>query len=401
MAGSPWLGSRGFLGEQGGLLDASSVLVRPQTPFEGLQRVVEAVATLAPGPLLVTDLAGHEEEFPPTVREARAEHGHRLSEPVFAFHTSGSTGLPKCVIYRRSEVLAHARVVAEMLDLNAEITYVALPPPRFAYGLSIVNSHALVDVPVTFVNPQNELGSVEVNHGEELAIYALPQHAPLLLSSDLPAESVTRLLIAGGRLTQASAAALARRFPRMRLTNMYGQAEMGPRLAMWEGDPRDFSEGTIGRPIPGVELDVSADGELLARSDHAMTFGLNPPYADVEPFAGRHEPVRTGDLASRLPDGDFRHDGRGDHVLNVAGTKIDVRHIVSIVDAAARPLLVQVHSRPARTGDTIPVVEIVTDGPPETDAITIRRALHAEIGSLAALFDIRFVDTPTVKESGK
>ena len=36
----------------------------------------------------------------------------------------------------------------------------------------------------------------------------------------------------------------------------------------------------------------------------------------------------TGDLVTRLATGEFRHEGRTDHIINVAGTKVDfVGHI--------------------------------------------------------------------------
>lgn len=380
-----------------------SILVRPKAAFDGLTEVVRSVEKLAGARLFVTDL-----ESAPS-----GDHTDVAGdEPVFAYHTSGSTGSPKCVIYRHDQVISQAQAVAEALGLGEHVRYAALPPMRFAYGLSIVNSHLLSGVPVTFADAQWGLPGLETvaaTDDRPLALYALPQYTPLLLASSLPEGRLVRLFIAGGRLSGASAAALSKRFPRMRLTNMYGQAEMGPRLATWDGDPADFVEGAIGRPIRGVDLDIApadpadpGSGELLARSDHAMTYYLRAPYTQVEQFGGRVEPVRTGDLGARLPDGTLRHDGRADHIVNVAGTKVDVRRLVSIVQEVAHPLLINVGSRPTRVGgDVVPVVELVPDGPAPGGTASIRRALHGEFGSLAALFDIRYVDRLTLKESGK
>lgn len=393
-------------------LDAgTSILVRPQSAFEGLDRVVDTVSRLAGAPVLVTDLGAMwscvEAPTPPPSPQA-----------VLAYHTSGSTGSPKCVVYRHEQVHSHARAVIDGLSLNDEFAYVALPPARFAYGLSIVTTHHLAGVPVTFTPTDwglEGVSQVAAADPRRLAVYALPQHTPLLLASGLPADRLGRLIIAGGRLSGAAADALARRFPAMRLSNMYGQAEMGPRLAMWHGSPADFTEGLIGRPIGGVDLDVAAGtagpdapegasevGELVARSDHAMSWCLRAPYDRLEEFAGRRELQRTGDLGARQPNGDLRHEGRADHIVNIAGTKVDVRRVVEIVQAVAHPLLVSVGSRPTRVGgDAVPVIEIVPDGPAPRATAPIRRALHTEFGSLAALFTLTFVDRPTVKESGK
>ena len=63
--------------------------------------------------------------------------------------------------------------------------------------------------------------------------------------------------------------------------------------------------------------------------------------------------------------------------------------------------MVRVDARPARVGgDVVPVIQIV----PGEGAVArgaVRRVLHAEIGSVAALCDIRIVDRLEVGESGK
>lgn len=89
-----------------------SILVRPKADFEGLTQVVACVETLAGAPVFVTDL----ESTP-------APAGGSASAPeqaLFAYHTSGSTGSPKCVIYRHEQVVSHARAVTAALDLNTD-----------------------------------------------------------------------------------------------------------------------------------------------------------------------------------------------------------------------------------------------------------------------------------------
>ena len=406
----------------------SSIVVRPVESYEGIERVVCTLTDLAAGSCLVTDLHHLVEEIPGT------SAGKGSGTCLFAFHTSGSTGSPKCVVYRRETVTAHARTIARSLSLHASCVYVALPPPRFAYGLSIVGSHLESGVPVTFADPEWKLPALaavmDATEGPT-AVYALPQHVPLLMSADVDVERISRVFIAGGRISGSAVEGLARRFPRLRLTNMYGQAEMGPRLSVWEGDPGDFVEGSIGAPIPGASLRLGTTqpaepteptqatepsqptgstesteqqggpAPLLASSGYAMWKCLRPPYDRLEdgPGAGY---IVTGDLATRRPDGSILHQGRADHVLNVAGTKVDVRVLTRILEQEFRPLAVRVGSRPSRlAGDVIPVVEIVPAPSVPTAKGAVRRALHAEFGSLAGLLDVRLVEQLTVKESGK
>ncbi len=378
-----------------------SVLVRPVTAFDGLDVVVGHVARLSSRPLLVTDLRGTSQRFEVSEKggDPRAPEDRRIDEPLLAFHTSGSTGRPKCVVYRRSIVNAHARAIAARLELGHDCAYVALPPPGYAYGLSIVHSHHVSGVPVRFVDAQWGLTELDALGDVPLAIYALPQHAPLLLSSGLAASAVRHVIVAGGRLSGSAAQSLADRFPGAQLTNMYGQAELGPRLTTWRGPMRDFAEGTIGRPMPGVDVRI-VEGEIHARTPHSMYRYITAPYDEVRP-GPRGEFVATRDRGELLPDGTLRHHGRADHMLNVAGTKIDAQLVRALIERTFAPLVVRVDARAARVGgDTVPVIQIV----PGADAVrsgAVRRVLHAEIGSVAALCDIRIVDRLEVGESGK
>ncbi|MDO5711803.1 MAG: AMP-binding protein [Micrococcales bacterium] len=410
----------------GDYLDAvergDTVVVRPPGPHDGLAAAADLVCGLSSRPTFVTDLAGRTDQ-----RASCAVTGtEAVAEPLLAFPTSGSTGNPKCVVYRRSTITAHARAICAALGLVDDGTlHVALPPPGFAYGLSIVHSHHVAGVPVTFADAKwglPALGEIARDGDGPITLYALPQHAPLLLSADVAPERVRRIIIAGGRLSGGATAALARRFPGAWLTNMYGQAELGPRLALWDGPLADFVEGTIGRPLPGVCLEVRAaasmppmasmpllpsaggdgpEGEIYARTPFAMWRYIPPPYEEALPGPGPEEHVRTGDLGTALPDGTLRHGGRADHILNVAGTKVDLRTLARIIEEAFAPVVVRTTSRPARVGgDRVPIVEIVPDAITPRPA-QVRRILHTEFGSIAGLCDIRIVDRLNLGESGK
>lgn len=396
-----------------------SIFVRPVEAYDGIARALDTVTAFT-GELFVTDLSGTAgyatsdtvsgDDAADKSTDKSTDNDAENAQPVFAFHTSGSTGSPSCVIYRKSVTRAHARAIAEALELTPRVTYVALPPPRFAYGLSIVNSHLEADVPVTFVDADWTLPGLsavaEATEGE-IALYALPQHTPLLLSADIDPARVTRLFIAGGRISEGSVRRLADHFPNLRLTNMYGQAEMGPRLSVWDGDPADFVEGSIGSPLRGVRLrvepasDAAGPGRIVAASEYAMWRLLRAPYTELGDGPGTGEIV-TSDLASVGPDGTLRHAGRADHVLNVAGTKVDLRRLQEVVTTAAKPVIVRIGSKPSKVaGDDIPVVEIVPGADTPQKTAPIRRALHEEFGRLASIFDIVFVRQLSLKESGK
>ncbi|MBK9099977.1 MAG: acyl--CoA ligase [Austwickia sp.] len=384
-----------------------SVVLRAEAAYDGLDLVLQQLSAVSPGPVHVTDLLG---ATATQVGESVAAGTPRSAQALLAYHTSGSTGSPKCVVYQDGRVESHAAAVAAALGLDSGHRYVALTPAHFAYGSSIWLSHAACGIPVRFCLPTWGLPGVQDDDADApLALYLLPQQVPLLLNTQLDPGRVERVFIAGGRISGPSVEALAARFPHLRLTNMYGQAEMGPRLSVWDGDPSDFVEGSIGKPISGVQLRL-ADEErgrtepvpLLASSEHAMWTCLKPPYQEFEDGPAPGEFIDTGDLAMRTPDGGLTHQGRGDHVLNVAGTKIDGRGVTRLIEERFRPLIVRVTAKPSRVaGDVLPVLEVV---PGPGGAITtrdVRQTLHADYGNLASLFDVRIVDRLNLGESGK
>jgi acyl-coenzyme A synthetase/AMP-(fatty) acid ligase len=95
----------------------------------------------------------------------------------------------------------------------------------------------------------------------------------------------------------------------------YGQTETGPVAGMRpDEDPRD---GSMGRPLPGIEIRVN-DGELQLRPQTCPTFFSR--YLDSEPFEG--EWWGTGDHVTQDDDGYLWFEARADDVILSAGYRI-------------------------------------------------------------------------------
>ncbi len=97
----------------------------------------------------------------------------------------------------------------------------------------------------------------------------------------------------------------------------YGQTETGQLTANPPGEP--VHPGSMGRPLPGVDLRVH-DGELvLANPATDPTFFVG--YLDGTPAPAR-EPWRTGDRVRADDDGYLYFEGRADDLIISAGYRI-------------------------------------------------------------------------------
>ena len=97
----------------------------------------------------------------------------------------------------------------------------------------------------------------------------------------------------------------------------YGQTETGQLTGMPIGEP--VRPGSMGRALPGVDLQVQGDELVLADPGSDPTFFVR--YLDEHP-APEHEPWRTGDRVHQDEDGYLYFEGRTDDLIISSGYRI-------------------------------------------------------------------------------
>jgi long-chain acyl-CoA synthetase len=95
----------------------------------------------------------------------------------------------------------------------------------------------------------------------------------------------------------------------------YGQTEAGPAISA--NRPDDPRPDTVGRPLPGIEVRIANDGEILVRGDLVMDGYWGDPAATAEVI--RDGWLHTGDIGALDADGHLWVTDRKKDIIVLAG----------------------------------------------------------------------------------
>jgi acyl-coenzyme A synthetase/AMP-(fatty) acid ligase len=167
----------------------------------------------------------------------------------------------------------------------------------------------------------------------------------------------------------------------------YGQTETGQLTGMPLGEPA--RPGSMGRPLPGVRLDV-VDGELVLDPASDPTFFLR--YLDGDPHTG---PWRTGDRVHADDDGFLYFEGRADDVIISAGYRIGPFEVESaLTDHPAVAEAAVVAAPDEERGSVVRAVVVLRDDHEPSPALA--RELQEHVKAVTAPYKYpRIVDFAT------
>ncbi|RCW38436.1 malonyl-CoA/methylmalonyl-CoA synthetase [Halopolyspora algeriensis] len=301
---------------------------------------------LAPIPFHPVDLA--------TIRSGPALADRALpaeppeESPAFIVYTSGTTGPPKGVVLPRRAVRANLDAVAEAWEWTGrDVLAQALPlfhvhglilgmlgPLRLGGSLHHLGAFSVQAVADALAGPATMLFGVPT-------MYSRIADAAERDPDTARAVGRARLLVSGSAPLPAVDHQRIARSTGKQVVERYGMSETimncGVRAS---GDRRP---GYVGRPFAGVELklvdergeeittsDDETVGEILVRGSNLFTGYLNRPDATAEAFTDGW--FRTGDMATRAPDGYIRIVGRSaTDIINSGGYKIGAGEIENVL----------------------------------------------------------------------
>ncbi len=279
---------------------------------------------------------------PPTHQPVQFEE-QRLAQILF---TSGSTGKPKGVMLSHKNLIANTGSIVEYLELSQEDIIEIVLPFYYCYGLSLLHTHLRVGGSLVLNNHFIFLGTIisDLKKYKCTGFAGVPSHYQILLrksktftKTDFP--SLRYATQAGGKLHDAFINEFVEAFPDKKFFVMYGQTEATARLSWLPPELVLEKIGSIGKGIPGVELDIidknglavkeGETGEIIARGDNIMQGYLNDKKANSETLIDGW--LHTGDLAKKDKDGFIYLMARKKEIIKVGGKRISPKEIEEVI----------------------------------------------------------------------
>jgi len=294
----------------------------------------------------------------------------RPEDVASIIYTSGTTGVPKGVMLTHQNLISNMMAVCQIIDFSSDDTSLSWLPLSHSFehlvtvvyiykGVSIgyaesvetvaanmqeLRPHLLTSVPRLYEKIYSAImesvlsGSVlkkkiffwALKTGKKVGQKKLSgQKVPGLLEMKrkIAHKLVFSKIIAktGGRVRIfiSGAAPLSKNIAEffhalgIVILEGYGLTETSPAITLNTFQHIRF--GTVGRPVPGVEVKIAEDGEILAKGPNIMKGYYNKPAETAEVFDG--EWFKTGDVGFIDTDGFITITDRKKDIIVTAGGK--------------------------------------------------------------------------------
>ena len=244
-------------------------------------------------------------------------------------YSSGTTGEPKGVMLTHGNLVSNARAMSEAFDVTPDDLRLTFLPLSHIFARTC-------DL-YTWLDCGSQLALAESR--EKILDNCMTLHPTMLNGVPYFYEKVMRGLrdsgqadmpgklieLFGGRVRAccSGGAALpvhvAEWYERrgLPLLQGYGLTESSPVISM--STRAAYKNGCVGRAVPGVDIQIAADGEILTRGPHVMRGYWKRPDATAD--AIRNGWLHTGDLGELDADGFLKITGRKKELIVTAAGK--------------------------------------------------------------------------------
>lgn len=280
------------------------------------------------------DFSARGDARPPEVRVARADL-------AVIIYTSGTTGRPKGAMLSHGNLLHNVESCRIVLQTVAADRFAVLLPLFHSYMLTVgLLLPLLVGGSVVLVKSLHPVRNAvqEILQRQATVLPAIPPFYRSLVNASLPFPLPLRICISGAAPLPAQILHEFEARFHIPLIEGYGLSEASPVVTKNPLD-RTRKAGSIGLPIPGVEVSIQNDagrlletgeiGELCVRGGNVMLGYWQQPVETAKVF--RNGWLLTGDVGYRDHDGYYFITDRKKDMLLVNGMNVYPREIEEIL----------------------------------------------------------------------
>ena len=262
---------------------------------------------------------------------ARREAALTADSPATVIYTSGTTGNPKGVMLTHGNLVSNAEAMAQVNPPAADDVLLSWLPYSHIYARTVDHYYSVLTGGVLCLAESMETVLAAIRAVQPTWMTAVPRFYEKVWSAVAQLEPEERRARLGElfgprirRLTSGGAP-----LPRQiadgffeagqKLFEGYGLTESSPVISF--NHEAAFKLGSVGRPIPGVEVRIAEDGEILTRGPHVMAGYWKNAAATQETIQDGW--LYTGDVG-RLDDEGFLFitDRKKDLIITSAGKNI-------------------------------------------------------------------------------
>jgi amino acid adenylation domain-containing protein len=311
---------------------------------------------------------------------------HTSRDLAALFYTSGSTGMPKGVMFTQENLLSGAEIVASYLELGAADRVLSVLPWSFDYGFNQVLSTMWAGGRLVVARSTHAPDLCRVLAEARITgLAGVPPFWEILVGRTSPflgtrLPDLRYITNSGGVMRPGTLQAIRRAHPSAQVFLMYGLTEAF-RSTYLPPDLVDQHPTSMGREIPDTEILVLNEdgrpclpgevGELVHRGPTVAAGYWNDPEATVRVF--RPSPVAppgavgemavySGDYVRRDPDGLLYYVGRRDELFKRRGMRVNPTEIESFLLGTGLVTHAVVFAEPGEESDPDVVAVVVHTG---------------------------------------
>jgi acyl-coenzyme A synthetase/AMP-(fatty) acid ligase len=321
-------------------------------------------------------------------------------DPALIVFTSGTTGEPRAVVHAQRYLTGQRTQATRWMGArNGELVWCTTATGWSKSARNVFVAPWLCGAAALIhdgrFDPAERLEVCE-REGVNVLCQAPTEYRMLAKRTTLRALPGMRRMVSAGEALNPEVIDAFRSAVGLEIADGYGQTETGQVTGNLDGEP--VREGSMGRPLPGIETRI-VDGELQVLASSSPTFFSH--YVGSEPFDG--EWWSTGDVVRADDDGYLFYEGRSDDLILSSGYRIGPFEVESAL--LTHPAVAEAAAVPAPDPDRGSVVRAIVVLREGAGSDELARELQEHVKATTAPYKfpriVEFADELPKTASGK